>query len=162
MNNLAPRPEFLEPRRRPSAVPLRRQVLQSLVMGLMIQAALTGLACLALKLRGTPFTRFSGNALLLTSVLCILVPAWVGSFFSGYRARRIRGYQLMTFGALPAAVFLLLTNGPPSAGGLVPILRFWLAANLVLDPAITGLLGHWYRERRAARSLEPRPWRRSR
>jgi hypothetical protein len=102
----------------------------------------------------------SGYHLLYAASLVVLVPAVVGMFIAGYRAQRLRWWQLLTFGVLAIGIFYYLTGLPGIREHFTPLLRAWLAANLLLAPLLGGLPGHLIgtRQREAWRRLQPRPW----
>lgn len=137
----------------------RAQLLRSLFTGAVIQCLGTAVALLVLHHGWGHLHRLPGNQQLPAAAVVFLLPAGVGGAAAGYLALRVRWWQLATLGVLASVVFLILAAFSRD-GGIAPILRYYLAATLVIVPIVAGMAAHLAREHfdQTDPALEPRPW----
>jgi MFS family permease len=136
----------------------RRKIVLALRTGVAVQALLT-LILLGVALWVPALAALRGQALMWLTVGVFLIPCWLGNALSGYLAPRYSAWQWGAYGLPIAFGYLLAARLTPfSEGGNV--LHCWLTFNLVLCPALAGMLGHARRVLDLKeKALRPRPWR---
>lgn len=136
----------------------RRKIVLALRTGVAVQALLT-LILLSAALWVPAVAALRGQALMLLAVGVFLIPCWVGSALSGYLAPKYSAWQWAAYGLPIAFGYLLAARLAPFSEGST-VLHCWLTFNLVLCPALAGMLGHARRVLDLKeKALRPRPWR---
>ncbi len=146
-----------ESRRRQSRT--KRKIALALRAGLAVQTLITALLfAAALWIPGLSSLR--GPSLMPLAMSVFLLPCWVGNALSGYLAPKYSAWQWAASGIPAAFIYLLAARLSPFSEGS-SVLHCWLTFNLVLCPALAGMLGHARRVLDLReKALRPRPWRR--
>lgn len=136
----------------------RRKIILALRTGVAVQAVLT-LILLGVAMWFPALAALRGQALMLLVVGVFLIPCWLGNGLSGYLAPKYAAWRWAVYGLPLAFGYLLAARLTPFSEGS-NVLHCWLTFNLVLSPALAGMLGHARRVLDLKeKALRPRPWR---
>ena len=154
---LTPRPRKQSPEERRRRERNRRKTLLALRIGVVVQVTLT-LLLLGAAMWFPALVRQDGQGLMFLAVGVFLIPCWLGHAFSGYLAPRYSAWQWAACGLPVAFGYLLAARLDPFSRGST-VLHCWMTFNLVLCPALAGMLGHARRVLDLKeKALRPRPW----
>jgi hypothetical protein len=137
----------------------RRKVTLALRAGLSVQAVTT-LILLGGAAWVPALASQQGQGLMLLAVCVFLIPCWLGNALSGYLTPKYSAWRWAAYGLLPAFGYLLAARLAPFSRG-TSLLHCWMTFNLVLCPALAGMLGQARRVLDLKeKALRPHPWRR--
>ena len=135
-----------------------RKVTLALRAGLIVQLLLT-LVLFGAAVWVPALASLRGQGLMLLALGIFLLPCWLGNALSGYLAPRYSAWRWAAYGLLPAFGYLLAARVSPFSAGS-SVLHCWMTFNLVLCPALAGMMGHARRVLDLKeKALRPRPWR---